>query len=448
MKNSHYFLITLLFLLITPRAFSQLPEWFVLNNSGYLVNVRGADADEKGNLYVTGEYRGEMLFKSADSLGKTYHDYVSESLQKPFLAKYDDEGRLVFVSNLINRSGNSIYAVSVNTLSTGEIAWVTRASGQYSIIDTKGDEYSLRVRDQSVLILFSPDGAVISQTALPLDYCRNVLELDDNRLLLFGMGQRERNNELYVLDRITGKTGRIYSEMKTIYKVSLHEGRLWMLDLKQELSRMAPSKATIKLLSAETNDLSKIPFTHFEKHQEGFRSAGADLVKSGDSLKVVLRASLNTNGKLRFDDKEYSTDSVGMIFFLFDIAGREDGSIIMDTRQNGYYNTSVAGSSDGGYYIATPAMDYVKIQDQDTIHVAEHPQFINEWVLIHLNKNFQFEWLLPAGGTASNYHQSEIVPYKKSVYLISDLLDYGTFGGVYRELEWRAGFYIWQVNVE
>src|SRR5690606_5268843 len=115
---------------------AQSTEWFVLNNSGSMINAMGADNDEKGNLYVTGDFTDEVLFKSSQDSGVTNYNYYSRGNQ-PFLLKYDTVGNLKRVLRAKTYS-NSIYAVTVKVLASGDVAWVIRVSGKYSIIDEKG----------------------------------------------------------------------------------------------------------------------------------------------------------------------------------------------------------------------------------------------------------------------------------------------------------------------
>lgn len=438
MKITHYYLSTLLCLLFIHQLGAQNIDWFALNDCGHLINARGADSDRKGNFYVTGDYKGEVLFKSVIDSGATHHTYVSENLQNPFLAKYDSNGVLKYVKSL-ERGYNTAYAVAVKTLTSGEVAWIVRADGEYPLIDSQNEQHTIRGREQSVLILFSNNGEYVSHTPLALDYCREIFELPDGKLLLFGR-TKSRKNELHSLDLTTNKETQLFPGIEDLQSISLNESNVYLLSITTIREQYKPNEYDIRLYSGQINDLESQPEVLFKKYIGKNGLNQAFLFSKGEEVELILALRLRKGTSLSIDGQEISAEEEEFRLLKYNQEGVVTAEYSMNSLINGLYNTSLKKAMDGAYYLLTPAMDEIIInQDSHTIPIPEHGDFINELALIKLDSDFNFRWKYLLGGTASNYHQSFIVPHGQGIYFTTDLLDFVTIDTTYHELNWRAG---------
>jgi hypothetical protein len=449
LKFNHYYFILLLCSIYGSTALSQTTDWSVLNNSGLLIHAISADSDNEGNLYITGDYKGEVLFSSSKDSGATYHNYISENGQQPFLIKYDSLGNLSRDFKFQSSSSNNIYTVTVKVLSTGKIAWVIRVDGRYSIIDKNGKEFPFQGRGQSIMVLLSPSGDVLSQTALPFDYCREITELKDGRLLLFGKEKNSRKQEVHLLDLLTFQSEQLFPDMTDIFSVSVSDTKVYLLTVKFTRQQYGEDAAEIRLYSASIDALEEKPELLFAKNQSGGGFARPSLISKNDHVDVILSFTIRKGGTFSFDSMSLTPKEDYLMLLKLDSKGVIKAELSMKTTVNGYYNTSLVDDTHGGYYLSTPVLDEIKLMDADSsILVPKHSSFINELVLFKLDEDLNFQWNYNLGGTASNSHQSFIIPDKKGFYFVTDLLDFVTLDGVYHELDWRAGLLLGRIKIK
>lgn len=446
-KCNHYYLILLLSLLLGSSVFSQTTDWFVINNCSYLINGSAADTDNQGNLYVTGTYKGEVLFKSQKESGKVYQNYASTSRQEPFLIKYDSVGNIKLNIHTKNYSGKAIYTVSLNVLPSGKIAWVIRVDGQYAIVDKNNEEFPFRANGQSVLVLLSPSGEVLSQTAIPFDYCYKVFELDNDQFVLFGRAKRSRKNEVYLFNNSTLESKQVFNELSDLYAVSISDIRLFVLSMKVNRSRNEANGAEIRLYSNELDQLEKSPDLLFTKTQRGPGLGRLWLFSKGDQIDLFVSLALRKDAQVSIDTSNFKTDKGEMMLLRLDEQGDITGKVSMNTRLNGSYNTMMKQDDSGGYYLLTPVMEEFKIGGQGISKtVPKHGDFIHELVLFKFDENLNYKWDYMLGGTASNYHHSFIIPNENGLYYATDLLDFVTIDDIYHELDWRAGLLLGKIK--
>ncbi len=172
----------------------ELEAVYQLGGTGYC-DTKNTALDNVGNLYMIGSFSGTIDFDPSAATERL----TSTSDQDIFVAKYDNEGALVFVNQMqTTTAGNSIsYAEDITVDADGNVfvaaSFVNRITLGTTVLTSTANENGGSSRD-ILLARYSPSGELAFAYAMGgsgTDYGYALATTPDNKILLTGRFQRQ-----------------------------------------------------------------------------------------------------------------------------------------------------------------------------------------------------------------------------------------------------------------
>ncbi|MFL5729002.1 MAG: hypothetical protein ACJ75J_05885 [Cytophagaceae bacterium] len=437
-------LLVLLFLLPASFCLSQNQEWFALSDFSYLVNVEDVQTDQEGNCYAAGKFQGEAAFQGGNAADSAIGHYTSEHWHKSFIAKYTSEGKISYVLILKSMYGNSdlTYIKGIKCLRNGDLLVALYCRGDFYFIDADGVKHD---KLRHGLLRISRDGKLVWSIPFPLGHYTMLEQDDQENIFIYTDEHRHYSDGDVFLFRLDGKgtiKDKTHAAKLSAVDMKFSHGKLWLIlrSHYDKQSKNFPLKTgEAGLFSVVYKDSVQVS-KHFSYPLQTNDAVSMILNENKGNMTVEMLAGIRQN-TFTFAGKQFDRLTGEGLLMKID----HKGKLVRSRQFKGlsYYNYGLAAGTKGGVYLYTPVHKKIYFEETDSLFAEEHSsQYVQELFFFRLDKDYKVKWHVKGGGTASNYHRSFIRPYKDSVYLISDLLDYGTFLGKYRSLKWKSGYYV------
>lgn len=437
---------------------AQRLKWSAQTDCGYLVNVRRMSADANGNVYVAGEYRGEMAVHSARR-DTTITKYTSEHWHKSFVTRYNSVGKPEFTVQFKSTGGNSdlTYINAIKALPSGDCLIAVDCKGSFDFIDAYGKHLKPGSNGRGGnLYCISAEGNIKWSAAVNASDISMIEAADDGKIYLYGKWGRFYSQDNCLLSFYGNGTpaDTLRLNGNKIETMTMQGNRLWIwaaypsygawTDRKQPPFFNLPQEH-IGLFLLDLNTMK--PEKKFHKAspiRKGWQKDGPAYYKAvinctSDQLYCDMMLPTE-NSETTFADRNYKKDGGTMHI----IRMNDKGEILYDKGfAGGYYNYSLIPAENGNIIMTAAAGGSAFRFENDSLVLPDHAMFINELVVMKLDSKLNRVWWFAAGGTASNYHYSQLcMGSNGSCFLSSDLLSSSMILNRRHDLIWGSGLYV------
>lgn len=441
MKNSHIF--SFLLLLSSLNIQGQQLDWFVLNDAGSVITPHFLEVDPFGNSYIVGQFSGETMFHSADPNGKTHHTYTSENWNKTFITQYNHAGELQFLVKITGNGSNGRYAEprACLLLADGRLALAVYTDLGITIEDANGEKHQVGGRQQILLLFFSTQGAYLSGTILPLEKIGQITENSTGRLYMQGLKKnynRERNG-LFYLENDQKELKQVALGDVPILDFKLLHGKIYFLTYEDKTEKYYHKTRTIGFYEVHEENIPTGLAPNFTRTFEGYSSSHVNLLETGGKVEIALRISKQSKSRFKFEAE------AGKIFennclFMYNTAG--EVTYFTDLKALSVHNFHLQGRPDGGYYATALPHQNFKFPGQDSIRIPRLPPETQEKVILSFDAYMNLQGHAFVGGASHQDPRIDLQSWEGKLIYTSKLVNFGNFMGAYKELKWRAGFYV------
>ena len=440
MKN---IILFFLFQFLAGQLSAQELDWFALNDCADIITSNFMEVDPEGNVYVVGQYQGETFFHSATEEGPERHTYTNTSWKRTFLIKYDNEGNLLFFINMYGTNSNGRYAEprSFIRLKDGRLALAIYTDIGIWLKDAEGVEHTAKGRQQMMLLLFSKEGELLSVTPLALENAKKMLE-DSNGKIYFQGKAKSYNREItaiFSLEPGENELQRLPSPDTAVADFILMRDRVWFLTRSEIKNRWSIVSQSFYLYETQPGDSLNPYFKHFSQTYSGHQSSIVYLVEQMGEVEVALQIYKQEKASLKLG--EFTADLFKQNgFFIYHSNGQLKGRMDLNNAASSHFR--IEGRENGGYLGTVYARNNFFIQGLDSVQVKPQPNYGWERFIMTFDQYMQAE---SSFSTNSSFLQQKgCFPRELNgdIYLVAKLVNYGEFGGVYKELSWKSGIYV------
>ena len=426
---------------------SQSTAWFALTDYSHLMVPFEIKADSDGNTFVLGEFEKESRFSSADSNDLEVH--ATAYFREVFLAKYDPDGRLIYV-NFIEQSGgssNSVSSGSLLVLGDGRLAVVFTSVSGVRIHTTDGVQ-DKQMRSSSGLCFFDAKGNLEQVIDLPLSYSRFIAKNSSGDIFILGRGSGHyasySTEYLFMIRRGQTEVTKLTHEFTALSDIRMVNDKIWIAYYEFQEKKYYSRRGTFhfKLIDTYNPD---IMVSKFSKATGFMEDPKVSFLESGGKLQISVLIEGRSNGTVEFDGKNVQLEKGRNVLMIYD----QNGHQIKTTRNGGFArNTFINGTSDGGYLMTTLAYDTLFLSGRDPIVCLRDAMWEYELFHIKFDNQLRIQWVTKGGGATTHYmHSCALDVVKDQLYVASRLYGYGEFDFGRRDLNWSGGMYVRNISM-
>ena len=438
----------LLFLLTGSGTFAQHTEWMAFQKSGELIQVRGLGVDRNENVYSVGRFNGELRVGSSEAFLDTFATYGP--WQQHVFTKHDPNGRLLFVSLIETRGGNSNMAFFRKMHVTSEGRMIVHVICKYHFyyVNSRLEETKLSSGyNHTSILIIDNNGVLLEHVSVPIKDCTQITE-DENGNIFILARTNYRNSDLsqqlFRIDYGLTSAVEVPFPKGNINAIHCFDGKLWIATLDQYQKRGYYHSYNIGLFHSKLSDLQE--FAEISKTEIGFSHfCKLQFVTEAKRLRLCLLSK--ASNEFTYNSTKLNVDK------------QETGLLVLNSKLEledytafkGLKNDlSVIGLRNGSFILQFSVLDSVTIGGKTVQVYPRHRDFVYELVHVKLDPNLKFQWVVNGGGTATNYHVSEMVLNEREtqLYVGADLIDYGDLDCGYTEVDWSSSYYIRKVNLQ
>lgn len=456
--GSMHMRLTLFLLLLAAALPAQRMEWLAHTDCGNLVNVRKMSADAQGNVYVGGEYEGELAVGS--SLNDTVISKYGAAWRKSFLVRYNSNGVPTFVSQFKPTGGNSnlSYVQAVKALPSGECLVFVYCQGSLDFVDPHGVHIKPEQNVSDNLYCVNSDGSLKWSRTVNVGNVSFLETADDGTIYLVGSWGRHYSSaeDACILTFTSAGTP---TDTVRFNGPGINAFKVWGNYLLLGITGGINKWKELPLFDVEVGH-----FGVFRMDRRTWRTEKLFVLQSPmregleRSSVSSFRITFNTGSGNLWTDLVIPTDYGATVFMdkrYLRIEGNthivrlnEKGEQLLDRSFDcAQYNTQLIALDDGSSALMTTNWGTSFKYGNDSLKLPDHAMFINELIVMKLDRNLDREWWFTAGGTASNYHTSQLLYSGNGrFFLASDLLSTGTIMSVKQEVLWSSAMYVMKFN--
>ncbi|MCB0852636.1 MAG: hypothetical protein KDD63_10450, partial [Bacteroidetes bacterium] len=440
MKNPFIFL---LFACLSHSLYGQKLDWFALNDCADFINPQFLEVDTAGNSYIIGKFKGETFFHSATPEGPKHHTYTSSSWQRTFLLKYDSAGNLLYFINMYGTSSNGNYADprAFIMLSDGRLALAAYTENGIYTRDATGSEQTIRGNDEMMLLVFSTEGKLLSGTPLGLKNTSKMIEDSVGNLYFAGV-KKSYSREIpavFLLKKGEKELLRLPAPDSAVIDIELKNEKLWFLTSDESTGRFRSGSQSFSLYELTSSEAGQSYLRHFTKTFNGHHNATVSLLNQSGDIEVLLQITKQEKAVLTLSDNPVNHFKQNGIF-LFQHNGNIKSHLDLDNVHGNLFR--LQSRKNGGYLASAFARENIYLGGKDSIVVQPQPDYYWEKFVLIFDSSLKLERYSSLGSSNSDYYQCNPQEVKGKLYFSAILVNFGHFGGVYKELNWKAGFYV------
>jgi hypothetical protein len=447
LRESYGLLLLFFFLLFSTITNGQKTAWFAPQNSSGSVQVDALTNDSQRNVYTLGKFTGHFNLNSAIGQPETINAYASSSMPRVFLSKHDPNGKLCFLVEIDSRYGNAQlpYGKDVRELNNGSIAVLLRMAGDYAIIDARSDTTTIRRPKPCSLLLFSKEGIFQKSYDLPVDHASEIIETPNGDLYFLGIESSYvygNTQKICKIDRFTDIPERIALKLPNVRQLYFYGGQLWAVSFEQIETKRYLSAGVFSVGTISFQDNSISP--RFKKEIGPCRSSSGKLIESGGQLKFMLHIKSSQASPVAINGQELVGSKEGGII-IFNQFG-----VLEQARSFSPYhlNIDLKGSADGGYLMQATVFDTLTWHGAEPILVPKHRPYIGELIFLKLNFDLSVDWYFMGGGSNPSSTSPPSIYTENSIYMASQLIDFGMFDFGKYTSAWKSMVYIRKVDLQ
>jgi hypothetical protein len=450
---------TFLLLFAAASLSAQRLEWLSPTDCGQLINVRKMSADAQGNVYVGGEYDGELAV-GADRNDTVISKYGG-SWQKSFLVRYNSAGTPTFVSQFKSTGGNSnlTYVQAVKALPAGECLVFISCRGPFDFVDPYGVHAKAGENGRGAnLFCINSNGTLKWSRAVNIDNVTLLETANDGSIYITGTWNANYAASACLLSFTASGTPtdtlllsgpgisalQVSGEYLLIGVSSSNSNYTWRASKTVSPLEIGKDHFAVFRMHRITGKTEKL-FEQELPMREGYQGG-----KSPSSLRMTFNTS---SGELWTDcivGTEYgATEFLGERYVRTEgnmhiVRLNEKGERLLDRAFDCmHYNTQLVTLDNGCSALMVAAYGTSFRYGSDSLQLPDHAMFINELVVLKLDRNLNKLWWFTAGATASNYHTSQLIYNGNGqFFMASDLMAAGTVLGRKLSTPWSSAMYV------
>lgn len=398
-----------------------------------------SDVDADGSVYVAGQYTGELSVESANDTTQPLVAYCSEHWKKTFVTKYSAEGQVEYMIQIKSAGSNSYFASprKFKCLNNGDWAILVYANYPFKVWTPFG-EHKIKNGHELRLLRFSAKGELLWDKALRGDKSGFMLEDEQSNLYVASNARLvEGASPVFKYNEQGGAIDTIFLGRYSASRGFYVDSKIWYTTykyLKKKNTYDHTSEITFHKIDLRSNTVTQqfvLPIDKSSHYQ-------FDISKFRDKIEINLFMEVNYNG-YEYMNKVYQNDKQNVLLKL-----DENGKV----KRHKYFDiparsvSTFASDNDGSIFL-TCSKDTLNLKGMPQVVSPKHTRNMQEVYLIKLNNSFQVEWHLGCGsGRPLRY----IMFHQDYTYFISNLGDFGTFAGEYKELKWNSGYYLMKLH--
>lgn len=455
MRATCFFLL----LLCAARLTAQSCDWMSLTDCGGNVNVRQMSVDPKGNVYIAGEYTGELLFHSALTTDTTITKYTDPYWHKTYVARYTAAGRLTMVVQFKTTGSNTTttYVNCLNTLPNGDVVVFVEGGGVF--VDAHGTRIETgRNGYGNNLYCIDSTGRLRWSIFAPVKRCTFIQPSAGGSILVYGQSQNEYTGEKCLLK--LSATGTVLQTVNTggpslvafslqgekLYVVAANGGYGNMINRDGKNTAFDMPKDNFGLFELDTHSLTpQRLFTRDIPVKEGWNGKGLSdyrMTINNSAAGLFVDMFLFVDYTTTFLGKDYSRTPYNAHLLRLDSKGNLFASISMSAS---YSNYLFIPGEDGMVYLSISTYGKYFRYASDSLAVPERSMFVENQVLMKMDVKLNVVWIQQAGTTGSAYHTTRLaLGPSGTLYMATDIASPCALCAREVEIPWATEMALWR----
>ncbi|MCK6641567.1 MAG: hypothetical protein L6Q81_15920 [Bacteroidia bacterium] len=447
--------------LLSYALHGQKIVWNSFVDYGTRINAKQTSSDGNGNLYVAGEYEGELLFGS-ERKDTAITKYCSSNWHKSYVVRYNSWGKPTMVVQFKSTGSNSdlTYITAIKALPTGECLIAVDARSHFDFIGPTGiHAKSTKMNQGDNLFCINADGTLKWSASFNVGNINILESAPDGTIYLHGSFGR-----YYAMDNCLMTLSANGSPLDT---VRLNGGRIQSMRVTEKeifVCALQPSTGPwYDRKAPHYFDLQNDNFGLFRinritmKAEKLFEISSPMRQGYERPSPQYFRGEFNSiDGNLFYDviiPTEY-----GATTFLDKRYTKEEGAvhlIRLNTKGEGVLDRGImSGSSDvslfslgnGNVAISCTAYGRAFHFGSDSLVLNEYGPYVYETVVMKLDRNFNKVWWFCAGGASSyNRHTQVAAGAGGRLFITSVLMSESEVLGRKQNFRWRGGMYVMEI---